>query len=132
MIGKNIAKNQLIVGFNKETEIKEFIVKDLNWIDLNYQFSLSNFQLFVRIRHQGKLLKCIAKRDTKNVIRNTQDKKNSSISRISYHVFLSEPERGIAPGQSAVFYIRAKEQNGKRVKNHKNNFEVLGGGIISL
>lgn len=93
IIKKDVKKNQLIVGFGQETEKKEFMVKDLNWIDPNYP-------LFVRIRHQGRLLEA--------KVENLGTK---------VKVILNEPERGIAPGQSAVFF-------------YKN--EVLGGGIISI
>lgn len=126
VIGKNIAKNQLIVGFNKETEIKEFIVKDLNWLNPNYQSLITDYQLLVRIRHQGKLLKCIVKRN-KDV-----------------HVSLFEPERGVAPGQSAVFYFEHKRETRFPSKARDSyipvtnrqslvtDYEVLGGGIIGL
>jgi len=94
VIGKDIKKNQLIVGFGQETEKKGFQVKDLNWLSPDYQKQLLSLDLKVRIRHQGELLRCQLKGDK---------------------VILKEAERGIAPGQSAVFY--AKD-------------EVLGGGII--
>ncbi|MGB9707126.1 MAG: aminomethyltransferase beta-barrel domain-containing protein [Microgenomates group bacterium] len=42
-------------------------------------------------------------------------------------VTLKEPERGIAPGQAAVFY-RPVTDYGLRV----TSFEVLGGGIITM
>jgi len=99
VIGKNVAKNQLIVGFGQETEIKDFWVKNLNWIKSDYQKIISKPQLLVRVRHQGKLLKA-----------------KIELSGLEAKVILFESERGIAPGQSAVFY-------------YKN--ELLGGGIIS-
>ena len=102
VIGKDTGKNRLIVGFGKETEKKEFWVKDINWIN---QLRVApacrqgrNYGLKVRIRHQGELLASSVK---------------GLASRAK--VTLDEPERGIAPGQSAVFYQKE---------------EVLGGGII--
>jgi tRNA-uridine 2-sulfurtransferase len=98
VIGKNVLKNQLIVGFGQETEIKEFKVKSLNWLGNDYQKILSQKQILVRVRHQGKLLKAKIK-----------------LLDLKAKVILFEPERGIAPGQSAIFYYQNK---------------VLGGGVI--
>jgi tRNA-specific 2-thiouridylase len=117
VIGKNAKKNQLIVGFGKETERKEFWVKEVNWICPNYQLLITNYShLWVRIRHQGELLKCSVRRDTRYGIRDRKNENSFHVSRFTYHVSLSEPERGIAPGQAAVFYRKD---------------EVLGGGIIA-
>ena len=93
VLGKDIKKNRLIVGFGKETEKKEFWVKNVNWLAPR-----SFGEVEVRIRHQGELLPARIKKIA---------------SRIK--VILDEPERGIAPGQSAVFL---------------KSGEVLGGGII--
>jgi tRNA-specific 2-thiouridylase len=97
VIGKNVRKNQLIVGFGQETEKKEFGVDQLNWISHEGKES---FKSQVRIRHQGKLLEAQIKFQGNKI-----------------KVVLDEPERGIAPGQAAVFY---------------KGEEVLGGGIIHL
>lgn len=94
VIGKDFKKNRLMVGFGRETEKKEFQVKDLNWLSPDYQKQLLRLDLKVRIRHQGELLRCQLK---------------------GHVVILKEAERGIAPGQSAVFYVKD---------------EVLGGGVI--
>jgi tRNA U34 2-thiouridine synthase MnmA/TrmU len=110
VIGKDIKKNRLIVGFGKETEKKEFLVEKVNWIEPNFQFSIFNFQLFVRIRHQGELLKCKLKI------------KNSKLK-----IILTEPYRGIAPGQAAVFYKKVTNC-GLRI----TGLEVVGGGIITI
>lgn len=95
VIGKDIKKNRLIVGFGQEVEKKEFQVKNLHWLAPDYQKKLKNINLKVRIRHQGDFLKCHLEK-TK--------------------VVLKEAERGVASGQSAVFYLGE---------------EVLGGGIIT-
>ena len=58
-IKKNIEVNQLIVGFGKETEVREFGIKDTNWINPELQIDkLSNCELWVRVRHGGTLIKC--------------------------------------------------------------------------
>lgn len=98
VIRKNIKKNQLIVGFGRETERKEFFVKDVNWLVLQ-SLGEGGIKCFVRIRHQGNLLGC---------------RVQGVGGRMK--VILHEPERGIAPGQAAVFYLGE---------------EVLGGGIIT-
>jgi tRNA-specific 2-thiouridylase len=99
VIHKDIDNNILIVGFGRETEKKEFLVKEVNWIN---QPKVSRLKCQVKIRHQGELLDCqLIVQKTEGMVR----------------VNLTEPERGIAPGQSAVFY---------------QGEEVLGGGIINL
>jgi len=99
VIGKDVKKNQLIVGFGQETERKDFLVSDVSWINPNYPSVISHQPLFVRIRHQGNLLEAqVLPQKTR------------------FKVVLAEPERGIAPGQAAVFYLGEG---------------VLGGGIIT-
>jgi len=95
VIGKDVGQNRLMVGFGRETEKKKFQIKDLNWLVSDYQKQLINLDLRVRIRHQGELLKCQLKESK---------------------VILKEAERGVASGQSAVFYLKE---------------EVLGGGFIT-
>jgi len=107
VIAKDTKRNQLIVGFGKESERKEFWVKDFNWINPYYMSHVTchMLQCYVRIRHQGELLKARIKGEKRDI----GDKR--------VKVILDEGERGVAAGQAAVFYL------GK---------EVLGGGIISL
>lgn len=95
VIDKDMKKNLLIVGFGRETEKKEFRIKGPNWLNSDYQQKLNDSSLRVRIRHQGDFLKC-------------QLEEN--------RVILKEAERGVASGQSAVFYLKE---------------EVLGGGFIA-
>jgi len=94
VVAKKIKKNQLVVGFGQEVEKKEFKVKEVNWI--SGERPKKEIRCRVRIRHQGELLGGKFKKG---------------------RVFLDESERGVAPGQAAVFY---------------QGEEVLGGGIISL
>src|SRR4030042_2218546 len=56
VVGKDLKRNQLMIGFGQETEKKEFLVKDLNWLISDYQKKLKNKDLKVRIRHQGEFL----------------------------------------------------------------------------
>jgi len=104
VVGKSFETNQLIVGFGAQTEAKEFSVSQLNFIDQeNFSRVRSKSkEVEVRIRHQGDFLKGrLKKAQNKNSLR----------------VVLNEPERGVAPGQSAVFY---------------KGRELLGGGIITV
>jgi len=84
VVAKDIKKNQLVVGFGKETERKNFKVEKANWIT---QPLKTGDKCRVRIRHQGELL----------------------ASKIQYlnselRIILSKPDRGIASGQAVVFY----------------------------
>jgi tRNA-specific 2-thiouridylase len=112
VIGKNVKKNRLIVGFGKETEQKEFWVEKANWILPNIKPQTSSLKFFVRIRHQGELLKCKIP-NSKSQIKN------------KLKIILVHPYRGIAPGQVAVFYKPFVDSHTK-----KTGYEVLGGGII--
>lgn len=87
VIGKNAEKNQLIVGFGEEASRSEFEVEQLHTIaaraDLEHEIS-------VRIRHGGQLFPANI---SKNLAHPDQ-----------LHVHLDQATRGIAEGQSAVFY----------------------------
>jgi tRNA-uridine 2-sulfurtransferase len=91
VIGKNPAKNQLVVGFGRETYQDTFTVDDLHWINpqlipsMRQKGSTPEISLQVRIRHTGQLHPCIFNLETKQVK-------------------LISPIQGIAEGQSAVFY----------------------------
>ncbi len=104
VIAKRPEQNQLVVGFGSQTELKEFLVTQLNFINQSAfaQIQKNPLKIEVRIRHQGDFLKAkLEKGENKEEVK----------------VVLDEPERGVAPGQSAVFY---KGQ------------EILGGGIITV
>ncbi len=90
VISKDAKKNELIVGIGKEAESQKFMISEMNWIEGTEKIS------FVRIRHGGKLI---------------------PVSLFGNEVIMREPQRGVAPGQSAVFYSK--------------NGEVVGGGVIS-
>jgi len=98
VIGKNVGKNELVVGFAKEAERKSFEVSDLHWVSDDLLKSHISISCDVRIRHLGDLYKA--------VLTNGGRKRKVSLEN---GVF------GVAPGQSAVFYI---------------GDELVGGGII--
>lgn len=95
IVSKDAKTNTLVVGRDKETLRKEFEVEDTNLLLPIGKEDLTK----VRVRHGGELLNCEIQIVNQKVLVNLQ-----------------EPQRGIAPGQSAVFY--------------SDKEEVLGGGII--
>ena len=107
VVGKNLEKNQLVVGRGGESGRREFSVSWVNWVSEEEAClpagrglkGVKGIKCEVRIRYQGPLLNA----------------KVSSINAKTANVELAEPVRGITPGQSAVFY---------------RNEEVLGGGVI--
>lgn len=103
VIKKNIKKNQLIVGFGKEAEKNRFWVENVNLVGGNENRRLRDkdgLRCKVKIRHQGELLdaKILGSNNTRRV-----------------EVILAEGERGVSPGQAAVFY---------------RGEELIGGGIV--
>lgn len=109
VIRKNPEKNQLVVGFGSETLREKFGVRELHWI-AEGNFELANdksSQLLVRIRHTGELLEC------ELIEKGGQTQ-----------VQLKNPTKGIAEGQSAVFYKKVSTKSGEETV-------CLGGGIIS-
>lgn len=104
VISKNAAKNQLVVGFGSETYAEKFGITELHWINGKRGEELSqNSGLLVRIRHTGQLIPCQLNLETNSVT-------------------LTNPTKGIAEGQSAVFYLLLK--NG--------SLACLGGGVITF
>jgi tRNA-specific 2-thiouridylase len=86
VVGKNLEKNQLVVGRGGESERQKFAVSGVNWISGQAPKDEVNCQ--VRVRYQGELLR------------------SQLIFRTSHlaEVALAEAILGITPGQSAVFY----------------------------
>ncbi len=102
VVGKEIKSNTLIVTNNPaddELHRREFYIEEASWIN-KPPYSGKTYQ--IRSRYRGRLIA-------------------GQLSRIildsKYKVSLTEPERALTPGQSAVVY------DGER---------VLGGGIIAL
>jgi len=103
VVDKDIGKNRLVVGFGRECERRKFWLGDINWIAGEAPKLPRGCQ--VKIRHQGELLGCRVK---------------GLGSRVK--IILAEAQRGVATGQSAVFYASASSAQAE---------EVLGGGIIA-
>ena len=96
VIGFNKDKNELIVGEEKDLYVKSFKVKNYNLLLIDE--IKKPIEVMVKTRYKSKEHKAIISMD-KNQI----------------NVEFIEPQKGITPGQSAVFYI---------------DDIVLGGGII--
>lgn len=96
VIGKNVEKNQLIVGYAKEGEVSEFEVNELHWINKVLE---SSFECEVRIRHLGEMYECKCEKIENTII-----------------VKLENPVFGVAPGQSAVFYDGATALGGGTIQ----------------
>ncbi len=102
VISKDAVKNELVVGVGEETKRQKFEVIEANWmVEKTQKLKNSKTQnVFVRIRHGGKLIKSKVERLKDKVV-----------------VEMREAQRGVAPGQSAVFY--------------GEDGELLGGGVIA-
>jgi tRNA-specific 2-thiouridylase len=117
VVKKDAKTNTVVVGFAKDSEVKEFEVGELSFIRSEYgkEFGVagdaSNSDLglshgvelscFVRIRNLGEKMAC-------------KVRKESGVLK----VVLDEYTVGVAPGQSAVFY------------DFEDKGKVLGGGVI--
>lgn len=97
VIGKDANENKLVVGLASQAMEDQFEVREINKISKT-KWDFNNLK--VRIRHGGELVPSRVK-DENGV----------------FTVILDKPLRGIASGQSAVFY--------------SVDDECLGGGIIS-
>ena len=107
VIGKDVKTNTLIVGRGRESAVSRFTVENVNWINpamSNKQ--LATGKLGVRIRHLGEIMPATIE---------SKDSKLGVGGQEPTVVTLAAPTRGVAPGQSAVFYTGE---------------EVLGGGVI--
>ncbi|MEX0934171.1 MAG: tRNA 2-thiouridine(34) synthase MnmA [Candidatus Saccharimonadales bacterium] len=103
VVSKNIATNTIYVTDNLNTLMSgEIKLDNLHWLN---QAPEVGDQYMVRTRHLGKLTEA----EVVDITENTLTLK------------LSEPERAVTAGQSAVLY--KEDNNGKR---------VVGGGIITI
>lgn len=95
VVSKDVEHNRLIVGFGKETYTNSFSVENLHWI----LKEPTKKELCVRIRHGGTLLPATVAIGHNN----------------HWNIHLTDEVRGIAEGQSVVFY---------------DEEVCLGGGVI--
>jgi tRNA-uridine 2-sulfurtransferase len=94
VISKDVKQNKLVVGFGAETYRSQFEISDLNWL-ANGKWHIANSRnIKVRIRHGGQLLH----------IDELKIENSLEIENCKLKIGLVEPQRGIASGQSAVFY----------------------------
>ena len=104
IMDKNIKTNELVVGESKDALRDSFMVGDLSWVAGILPVDLQGASLKVRIRHGGELLSVFLR------------VKPSKGFNPLLEVGLKKAQRGVASGQSAVFYT--------------DTGECLGGGII--
>lgn len=114
VIKKDLKTNTLVVGRGKESEVKEFEVEEANWIN---QQTANRKQLTVgmRIRHLGEIMPAKIEMINGQMVNGRSD----AASKLAFPLRLNvkiPATRGVAPGQSAVFY---------------KGEEVLGGGVIA-
>lgn len=98
VVKKDIKNNRLVVGSKKDLGRREFEVEGWSWINslqVRILQDLRGRTLQVRIRHQGRLIKCKIK---------------------GKRVRLEKPEYGIAPGQVAVVYSGSECLGGGVIK----------------
>jgi tRNA-specific 2-thiouridylase len=100
ILAKDREKNQLIVGFEDDPLLyqTEIMVSDVNWIAS--EPPLFPLKCAVRLRHRQELQECVIHQN-----------KDQSVT-----VSFSKPQRAVAPGQFAVFYLKG---------------ECFGGGAIA-
>ena len=96
VIGFNKEKNELIVGVEKDLYVKEFKVKNFNLLLVDE--ITEPIKVSVKTRYKSKEYPATISMDDKYI-----------------KVIFDNPQKGITPGQSAVFYI---------------DDIVLGGGVI--
>ena len=88
VISKDVKANTLVVGRGLESQIKDFSVENLSFINYHYKTLILAGRMRVRIRHLGELLPA----------------KIRKLKGSKLLVELARPVSGVAPGQSAVFY----------------------------
>ncbi len=99
VVDKDVKNNVLIVGRDSDSDVNKFYVSELHWILPDNKRYMESGQLRVRIRHLGKFIPCSV----------------GTIENDKLLCHLESPQRGVASGQHAVFYL---------------GDVVLGGGVI--
>ena len=97
VLGFNKAKNEVIVGEEKELYKKEITVTDINLLLVDK--IEETMEVDVKTRYSSKVAKAKIKQDGENI-----------------KVTFDEPQRAITPGQSAVFYVGDIVLGGGKIK----------------
>jgi tRNA-specific 2-thiouridylase len=101
VIGKNVAANTLIVGRGEESKVKQFLVENPHWINIDFA-NRKSAKVRVRIRHLGEIMPATIEPSGAQLL-----------------VTLKEPAFGVAPGQSTVFYHRSEVLGGGVIEKVK-------------
>ncbi|MDI6800942.1 MAG: tRNA 2-thiouridine(34) synthase MnmA [Thermodesulfovibrionales bacterium] len=96
------SKNAIYVGPREAAMMKEFVVKDVNWLMTDYELQVTNYKFTATVKVRSTM-----KDEPATVIVLDNDR---------VEIVYNEPQWAPAPGQSAVFY---------------NGEVVIGGGIIA-
>lgn len=94
VIAKDAEANTITVGYGADTLTSQITVADTVWRRLPHTEELS--ELRVRVRHGGALLEVSKIEDVPSDIESTEA--------ATVKLTLQQPQRGLAPGQAAVFY----------------------------
>ena len=97
VLGFNKAKNEVIVGEEKELYKKEITVTDINLLLVDKIDE--SMEVDVKTRYSAKVAKAKIEQDGENI-----------------KVTFDEPQRAITPGQSAVFYVGDIVLGGGKIK----------------
>ena len=97
VLGFNKAKNEVIVGEEKELYKKEITVTDINLLLVDK--IEEPMEVDVKTRYSSKVAKAKIEQDGENI-----------------KVIFDEPQRAITPGQSAVFYVGDIVLGGGKIK----------------
>lgn len=109
VVDKDVKKNILVVAVGENNPAlykKEIKIEKNNFLSDFYKIQFEKYKelkIYCRVRYRQPLFKATLFKDKKNI-----------------KIIFDEPQKFIAPGQSAVFYLPYK----------KNDFELIGGGII--
>ncbi|MDP3697738.1 MAG: tRNA 2-thiouridine(34) synthase MnmA [Candidatus Taylorbacteria bacterium] len=115
--GKDIKKNIIFVGKEKDLGGKEAKITAINWINPTWKLSFQvkgSVEIDVKIRYRSKSEKAVLSKSIQQLKRSLELLNKNNISE-NYRIKFLKPVRAITPGQSAVFY---------------RGQEMLGGGII--
>lgn len=92
-------KNELVVGEEAELYQSQFQVSDVNWLS---DYKEKTLEVTVKVRYHAKEAKAKISKQGEKVI-----------------VDLYEPQKGITPGQSAVFYQKDQVIGGGKIERMK-------------